>query len=92
MNGNCMDLRNFSMFDSNSNIVCSDSTPAISIALHSFISAGTIATSLVAAMVSLSSANLEALSILALEGASSPASNPSINLHVSKETNVWYYN
>ncbi|XP_028205810.1 uncharacterized protein LOC114389354 isoform X2 [Glycine soja] len=58
-----------------------DSTPAISIALHSFISAGTIATSLVAAMVSLSSANLEALSILALEGASSPASNPSINLH-----------
>ncbi|KHN09933.1 hypothetical protein glysoja_047182 [Glycine soja] len=57
------------------------STPAISIALHSFISAGTIATSLVAAMVSLSSANLEALSILALGGASSPASNPSINLH-----------
>ncbi|KHN40962.1 hypothetical protein glysoja_039369 [Glycine soja] len=57
------------------------STPAISIALDSFISAGTIATSLVAAMVSLSSANLEALSILALGGASSPASNPSINLH-----------
>ncbi|TKY63063.1 hypothetical protein E2542_SST12928 [Spatholobus suberectus] len=57
------------------------STPAISIALYSFISAGTIATSLVAAMVSLSSANLEALSILALGGTSSPASNPSINLH-----------
>ncbi|XP_020209395.1 uncharacterized protein LOC109794350 isoform X2 [Cajanus cajan] len=57
------------------------STPTISIALYSFISAGTIATSLVAAMVSLSSANLEALSILALGTTSSPASNPSINIH-----------
>ncbi|KAG2405235.1 uncharacterized protein HKW66_Vig0044900 [Vigna angularis] len=56
------------------------STPAISIALYSFINAGTIATSLVAAMLSLSSANLEALSILALGGPSSPVSNPSINL------------
>ncbi|XP_027922299.1 uncharacterized protein LOC114180015 [Vigna unguiculata] len=56
------------------------STPAISIALYSFINAGTIATSLVAAMVSLSSANLEALSILALGGTSSPVSSPSINL------------
>ncbi|KAG5107698.1 hypothetical protein JHK84_044605 [Glycine max] len=65
------------------------STPAISIALHSFISAGTIATSLVAAMVSLSSANLEALSILALEGASSPASNPSINLHDMEMNLFW---
>ncbi|KAL9277823.1 hypothetical protein ACSQ67_024948 [Phaseolus vulgaris] len=58
------------------------STPAISIALYSFINAGTIATSLVAAMVSLSSANLEALNILALGGTTSPVSNPSINLHV----------
>ncbi|RDX85024.1 hypothetical protein CR513_33843, partial [Mucuna pruriens] len=58
-----------------------DSTPAISTALHSFISAGTIATSLAAAMISLSSANLEALSILASGDTSSPASNPSINLH-----------
>ncbi|XP_061368105.1 uncharacterized protein LOC133311103 [Gastrolobium bilobum] len=45
-----------------------DSTPAISIALYLFVSAGTIATSLIAAMVSLSSANLEAISILALGG------------------------
>ncbi|KAL2320299.1 hypothetical protein Fmac_029268 [Flemingia macrophylla] len=58
-----------------------DSTPAISVALYSFISAGTIVTSLVAAMVSLSSANLEALSILALGGTRSSTSNPSINLH-----------
>ncbi|WVZ07629.1 hypothetical protein V8G54_020975 [Vigna mungo] len=68
------------VFYSNSNLVSLDSTPAISIALYSFINAGTIATSLVAAMVSLSSANLEALSILALGGTSSPVSNPSINL------------
>lgn len=66
-------------------IICSDSTPAISIALYSFVSAGTIATSLIAAMVSLSSANLEAISILALGGTNCPTSNPSMNLNVSKK-------
>ncbi|MED6172218.1 hypothetical protein PIB30_048006 [Stylosanthes scabra] len=57
------------------------SAPAISIALYSFVSAGTIATSLIAAMVSLSSANLEAISILALGGTNCPTSNPSMNLN-----------
>lgn len=66
-------------------IICSDSAPAICIALYSFVSAGTIATSLIAAMVLLSSANLEAISILALGGANCPTSNPSMNLNVSKK-------
>ncbi|KAI9084061.1 hypothetical protein K1719_034057 [Acacia pycnantha] len=57
------------------------STPAISIALHSFVSAGTIATSLVAAIFSLSSANLEAISTLASGGTKCAASSPSTNLH-----------
>ncbi|XP_054816450.1 uncharacterized protein LOC129316165 isoform X2 [Prosopis cineraria] len=57
------------------------STPAISIALHSFVSAGTIATSLVAAIFSLSSANLEAMGTLASGGTKSAASCPSTNLH-----------
>ncbi|KAL1314635.1 hypothetical protein HN51_041455 [Arachis hypogaea] len=57
------------------------SAPAICIALYSFVSAGTIATSLIAAMVLLSSANLEAISILALGGANCPTSNPSMNLN-----------
>ncbi|KAF7819418.1 uncharacterized protein G2W53_024873 [Senna tora] len=58
-----------------------DSAPAISIALHSFVSAGTIATSLIAAIFSLSSANLEAISILASGGTRCSASSPSMNLH-----------
>ncbi|KAK4282247.1 hypothetical protein QN277_013647 [Acacia crassicarpa] len=57
------------------------STPAISVALHSFVSAGTIATSLVAAIFSLSSANLEAISTLASGGTKCAASSPSTNLH-----------
>ncbi|KAL4307642.1 hypothetical protein AHAS_Ahas16G0298700 [Arachis hypogaea] len=59
------------------------SAPAICIALYSFVSAGTIATSLIAAMVLLSSANLEAINILALGGANCPTSNPSMNLNMN---------
>ncbi|XP_028772478.1 uncharacterized protein LOC114729614 [Neltuma alba] len=57
------------------------SIPATSIASHSFVSAGTIATSLVAAIFSLSSANLEAISMLASGGTKCAASSPSTNLH-----------
>ncbi|KAE9599554.1 hypothetical protein Lalb_Chr14g0363441 [Lupinus albus] len=57
------------------------STPAISIALYSFVSAGTIATSLITAMVCLSSANLEAISMLDMGGTTSHAYNPSMNLN-----------
>ncbi|OIW02971.1 hypothetical protein TanjilG_13608 [Lupinus angustifolius] len=61
--------------------ITEDSIPAISIALYSFVSAGTIATSLITAIVCLSSANLEAISMLAMGGTTSHASNPSMNLH-----------
>ncbi|KAI4348316.1 hypothetical protein L6164_009051 [Bauhinia variegata] len=57
------------------------STPPISIGLHSFVTAGTIATSLVAALVSVSSANLEALSMAATGVPKCGASVPLMNLH-----------
>ncbi|TXG54876.1 hypothetical protein EZV62_020132 [Acer yangbiense] len=56
------------------------STPAISTALHSFVTAGVLATSLAAAILSLSSANLGATSTHS-SGFSFVASDPSMNLH-----------
>ncbi|CAK7328314.1 unnamed protein product [Dovyalis caffra] len=57
------------------------STPAISMVLYSFVTAGVIATSLTAAALSLSTANLGAIRTLALEDTNNFASNPSMNLH-----------
>ncbi|XP_050233814.1 uncharacterized protein LOC126682252 [Mercurialis annua] len=55
--------------------------PAISLALHSFITAGVLATSLVAAALSISSANLGAIGSLGSGNTINAASNPSMNLH-----------
>ncbi|XP_015571909.2 uncharacterized protein LOC8271447 isoform X2 [Ricinus communis] len=57
------------------------STPAISMALHSFITAGVLATSLAAAALSLASANLGAIGALAPGNTNNVAPNPSMNLH-----------
>lgn len=56
--------------------------PAISIALHTFITAGILATSLSAAVLSVSSANLAAIAA-ASTGAGILIVNPSMNVHVS---------
>lgn len=63
--------------------VYTDSTPAISTALHSFVTAGILATSLTAAILSLSSANLGAIGNLYSGSTNFMASDPSMNLHVS---------
>ncbi|GAY61078.1 hypothetical protein CUMW_206970 [Citrus unshiu] len=63
-----------------SNTTCSDSTPAISTALHSFVTAGMLATSLAAAILSISSANLGVLGTLNSGSTDFVASNPSMNL------------
>ncbi|GKV26161.1 hypothetical protein SLEP1_g35510 [Rubroshorea leprosula] len=55
-------------------------TPAISMALHSFVTAGILATSLATTVVSLSSANLGAISTPKPAYENYVASNPSINL------------
>lgn len=60
-----------------------DSTPAISMALHSFVTVGVLATSLAAAALSLSSANLGSIGTLASGNTNNVASSPSMNLHVS---------
>ncbi|KAJ7970605.1 Transmembrane protein [Quillaja saponaria] len=57
------------------------STPAISVALHSFVTAGTIATSLAAAIISISSANLGAIGVLASRLTNLATTDPSMNLH-----------
>lgn len=67
-------------------LICTDSTPAISIALHSFVTAGILATSLAAAIFSVSSANLGVMGTLASESSNTVASD-SMNLHVSKDLN-----
>lgn len=54
--------------------------PAISTALHSFVTAGILATSLAAAVLSLSSANLGAIGSLNTASESFVSSNPSMNL------------
>ncbi|KAK7336077.1 hypothetical protein VNO77_16606 [Canavalia gladiata] len=79
--GKVTDISGNENLASNQLVIKHYSIPSTSIALYTFVSAGTIATSLIAAMVSLSSANLEAISILALGGTNCPASNPSMNLH-----------
>ncbi|GAV64271.1 hypothetical protein CFOL_v3_07789 [Cephalotus follicularis] len=56
-------------------------TPAISTALHSFVTAGILATSLAASILSLSSASLGAVSTLYSGRANIVASDPSMNLH-----------
>ncbi|GAY61077.1 hypothetical protein CUMW_206970 [Citrus unshiu] len=56
------------------------STPAISTALHSFVTAGMLATSLAAAILSISSANLGVLGTLNSGSTDFVASNPSMNL------------
>ncbi|KAL5797191.1 hypothetical protein ACOSQ2_002011 [Xanthoceras sorbifolium] len=56
------------------------STPAISTALHSFVTAGVLATSLAAAIISLSSANLRATGTHN-SGFTFVSSDPSMNLH-----------
>nr|POE80564.1 hypothetical protein CFP56_04919 [Quercus suber] len=58
------------------------STPPISIALHSFVTAGTVATALAAAIISLSSANLGAIGAVASGSTTIFSPDPSINLHV----------
>ncbi|XP_010660753.1 uncharacterized protein LOC104881649 isoform X1 [Vitis vinifera] len=55
--------------------------PEISIAFHSFVTAGVLATSLAAAVLSLSSANLGAVGTLATGSTNIIVSNPSMNLH-----------
>ncbi|KAJ6298783.1 hypothetical protein OIU76_019859 [Salix suchowensis] len=62
------------------------STPAISMALYSFVTSGVIATSLTAAALSLSTANLGAIRTLATGDTDNFASKPSMNLHVSVQT------
>ncbi|KAI5604519.1 hypothetical protein BDE02_01G293500 [Populus trichocarpa] len=57
------------------------STPAISMALYSFVTSGVIATSLTAAALSLSTANLGAIRSLAAGDTDNFASKPSMNLH-----------
>ncbi|XP_062010344.1 uncharacterized protein LOC133726750 isoform X1 [Rosa rugosa] len=59
---------------------CADSTPAISMALQSFVSAGILATSLAAAILSISTAHLGAVGI-ASERINVVASDSSMNLH-----------
>lgn len=56
-------------------------TPEISIALHSFITAGVLATSLAAVILSLSSANLEAIGTLSSTQTNIIAADPSTNLY-----------
>ncbi|KAF2305074.1 hypothetical protein GH714_001601 [Hevea brasiliensis] len=56
------------------------STPAISVALHSFVTVGVLATSLAAAALSLSSSNLGSMGTLASGNTNNVASNPSMNL------------
>ncbi|KAH7518902.1 hypothetical protein FEM48_Zijuj09G0220400 [Ziziphus jujuba var. spinosa] len=57
------------------------SIPLISAALHSFMTAGILATSLAAAVLSVSYANLGAIDTLASGSSNIVASDPSINLH-----------
>ncbi|XP_017975918.1 PREDICTED: uncharacterized protein LOC18601011 isoform X1 [Theobroma cacao] len=57
------------------------STPAISTALHSFVTSGVLATTLAAAILSLSSTNLGAISKLNSASNNFVASDPSMNLH-----------
>ncbi|XP_057488967.1 uncharacterized protein LOC130774943 isoform X1 [Actinidia eriantha] len=59
--------------------VYTDSTPSTSIALHSFMTAGILATSLAAAVLSVSSASLAAIGTQASGGTVFP--DPSMNLH-----------
>ena len=61
--------------------VYTDSTPSTSIALHSFMTAGILATSLAAAVLSVSSASLAAVGTQASGGTVFP--DPSMNLHAS---------
>ncbi|KAF6150086.1 hypothetical protein GIB67_002868 [Kingdonia uniflora] len=56
------------------------SSPAISVALHSFVTAGLLATSLAAAVLSLSSTNLGAIEALTSGTTSVVVSDPSMNL------------
>ncbi|KAK9271997.1 hypothetical protein L1049_002366 [Liquidambar formosana] len=58
------------------------STPAISLALHSFVNVGILATSLATAVLSLSLANLGAIGTLATGSTNIVYSGPSTNLHV----------
>lgn len=55
-------------------------------ALYSFVTSGVIATSLTAAALSLSTANLGAIRSLAAGDTDNFASKPSMNLHVSVQT------
>lgn len=73
----------YGFFTSHNSQVCTDSTPAISIALYSFVTAGTVATALAAAILSISSANLEAIGTVASGSTNVVALHPSLNLHVS---------
>ncbi|KAJ6314867.1 hypothetical protein OIU78_018365 [Salix suchowensis] len=63
------------------------STPAISMALYSFVTSGVIATSLTAAALSLSTANLGAIRTLATGDTDNFASKPSMNLHTEINLN-----
>ncbi|XP_030953566.1 uncharacterized protein LOC115976435 isoform X2 [Quercus lobata] len=57
------------------------STPPISIALHSFVTAGTVATALAAAIISLSTANLGAIGAVGSGSTTIFSPDPSMNLH-----------
>ncbi|KAG2714883.1 hypothetical protein I3760_03G048900 [Carya illinoinensis] len=56
------------------------STPVISIALYTFVTAGTVSTALAAAILSISSANLGAISAVASGSNNAIALEPSLNL------------
>ncbi|KAL6011560.1 hypothetical protein ACLOJK_002008 [Asimina triloba] len=60
--------------------LCADSPPAVSVALHSFVTAGLLATSLAAAVLALSSANLAAIGGLTSGTTNMVITDPSRNL------------
>lgn len=62
--------------------VWADTTPVVSTALQSFMTAGVVATSLAATLISLSYANLGTIETLASGRTNLVASDSSMNLHV----------
>ncbi|WCJ27462.1 hypothetical protein M5689_009205 [Euphorbia peplus] len=79
--GKVNDISGNQNFASNQLAVKHYSTPAISMALHSFVTAGVLATSVAAASLSIATSNLGAVGTLASGNTNYAASNPYMNLH-----------
>ncbi|RVW45149.1 hypothetical protein CK203_067654 [Vitis vinifera] len=77
----CIPICIAAWFLASNSLADTDLVPEISIAFHSFVTAGVLATSLAAAVLSLSSANLGAVGTLATGSTNIIVSNPSMNLH-----------